>query len=147
MIGARQQLASGLACYATCVRARERIAPRSQRFFPFPRFVMNNSSEPVSTELQIARAYGKLSSMPEDGPKASVPLAKIGNCELRMFRGPETNFDSKALFWLELFDHGTKMSVDSFRCHNIKDATPSFEDLMSQAVSLNNPDVSGAETQ
>jgi hypothetical protein len=107
---------------------------------------MNNSSERVPTELQIARAYGKLSSMPEDDPKASVPLARIGNCELRMFRGAETDFHNKALFWLELFDHGTRTSVDSFRCQSIKDATPAFEDLMSQAATLNNPNPSGSET-
>jgi hypothetical protein len=101
---------------------------------------MNSTSERMSTELRIASAYVKLSSIPEDGPKASVSLAWIGNCELRMFRGPEIDFDSRALFWLELFDHATRTSVDSFRCHKIEDAAPVFEDLMWQAAHLNNPD-------
>ena len=106
---------------------------------------MNSTSERMLTEQRIARAYGKLSSILEDGPKASVSVTWVGNCEVRMFRGPET--DNRALFWLELFDHGTRTSVDSFRCQNIKDATPAFDVLMSQVVSLNNPDPSGAETQ
>jgi hypothetical protein len=108
---------------------------------------MNSTSERMLTELRIARAYGKLSSILEEGPKASVSVTWVGNCEVRMFRGPETDFDNRAIFWLELFDHGTRTSVDGFRCQNIKDATPAFDVLMSQVVSLNNPDPSGAETQ
>ena len=79
------------------------------------------------TELRIARAYVKLSSVPEDSSQASVSLAWIGNCEIRMFRRPETDFDSVALFWLELFDHGARRSIDSFRCHKIEDAAPRFD--------------------
>jgi hypothetical protein len=108
---------------------------------------MNSTSERMLTELRIAKAYVELASILEDGSKASVSLAWIGNCELRMFRGPKTDFDSRALFWLELFDHGTRVSVDSFRCHSIEDATPAFEVLMSQVAALNNPGASGAETQ
>ena len=104
---------------------------------------MNSTSERMLTELQIARAYVELSSILEDGSKASVSLAWIGNCELRMFRGPKTDFDSRALFWLELFDHGTRVSVDSFRCHNIEDATPAFEVLMSQVAALTIPAPAG----
>ena len=75
----------------------------------------------------------------EDGSEASVSLASIGNSEIRMFRGREADLDSKALFWLELVDHGTKTSVDSFRCQKIKDAVPVFENFLSQAVDLNKP--------
>ena len=64
-------------------------------------------------ELRIARAFVKLSSILEDGPEASVSLASIGNCEIRMFREPELDFGGvQPLFWLELFDHSTKRSVD-----------------------------------
>ena len=41
-----------------------------------------------------------------------------------------------AAFWLELFDHGTKMSVDGFICLRIKDAVPIFNDFVSQAADL-----------
>ena len=43
------------------------------------------------------------------------------------------------MFWLELFDHVTKTSVDSFRCDRIKDAAAVFEDFMSQGANLNRP--------
>ena len=50
---------------------------------------MNSMSETTLAELRIARAYVKLSCIPEDSLEASVSLASIGNCEIRMFRGPE----------------------------------------------------------
>jgi len=56
-----------------------------------------------------------------------------------MFRGREADLDGMPLFWLELFDHVTKTSVDSFRCDRIKDATAVFEDFMSQGANLNKP--------
>jgi hypothetical protein len=96
-----------------------------------------NSSVRTLTELKIARAYVRLSSIPADNPKASVLLASIGSCEIRMFRGSEAHPDGVPLFWLELFDHSTKMSVDSFICHRLKDAVPIFDDFISQAAGLN----------
>ena len=107
---------------------------------------MNGTYETTFTELRIARAYVKLSCIPEDSSEASVSLASIGNCEIRIFRGREADFDSMALFWLELVDHGTNTSVDSFRCHKIKEAAPVFEDFMSQVVDLNKPAPGSAET-
>jgi hypothetical protein len=110
------------------------------------RFVMNGTSETALTELRIARAYIKLSCIPEDGSEASVSLASIGSSEIRMFRRRGADLDSMALFWLELVDHGTKTSVDSFRCQKIKDAVPVFENFLSQAVDLNKPAPGSAET-
>jgi hypothetical protein len=110
--------------------------------FSISRFTMNSSPEPTLNELRIARAYGKLSSISGDSSKVSVSLARIGNCEIRMFRWPETQ--SGALFWLELFDHN--MSIDSFQCHEIKDAAPVFEGLILQATHLSDLDPSSAET-
>ena len=106
---------------------------------------MNSSPEPTLIELRIARAYGKLSSISGDISKVSVSLARIGNCEIQMFRWLETQ--SGALFWLERFDHNTRTSIDSFQCHEMRDAVPAFEDLMSQADYLNSSDPSAAEAQ
>ena len=100
---------------------------------------MNSTSERLLTELRIARGYLKLSSIPMDGSKPSVSLVSIGNCEIRMFRGREADLDGMPLFWLELFDHATKTSVDGFRCDKINDAAAVFEDFMSQGANLNEP--------
>ena len=98
-----------------------------------------NSFERTLTELKIARAYGRLSSIPGNGPEASVSLASIGSYEIRMFRGPEADLDGNGapLFWLELIDHSIKTSVDSFSCHRLKDAVAIFDDFFSQAARLN----------
>jgi hypothetical protein len=47
--------------------------------------------------------------------------------------------DGTPLFWLELFDLGTKTSVGGFSCHRIKDAVSIFDDFISQAGLLNGP--------
>jgi len=99
---------------------------------------MNGTSE-TALELRIARAYVKLWCIPEESPETSLSLASIGSCEIRMFRGPEVDFDGVPLFWLELFDLSTKASVDGFSCHRIKDAVPIFDDFISQASRLNEP--------
>jgi hypothetical protein len=74
--------------------------------------------------------------IPEGGSKASVSLAWIGTSEIRIFEGPQTSSNGRPLFYLELFDHGTKMSVDSFSCHKIEDAVAIFEDFIWQAGRL-----------
>ena len=106
---------------------------------------MNCTSDGMPTELLIARAFIKLSSIPPEAPEAMVSLASVGNCEIRMFLMWPADLDSGTLFWLELFDHCTRSAVDSFRCLTIKDAPPAFEDFMAQAAGLNNAGPGGAE--
>jgi hypothetical protein len=108
---------------------------------------MNSRSERILTELLIARAFVKLSSIPEESSQTTLTLASVGNCEIRMFLGEQADVDGASLFWLELFDLGTNMAVDSFRCVTIRDAALAFEELMSQAACLNNPGASGAGTE
>ena len=43
------------------------------------------------------------------------------------------------LFWLELFDHSAKMSVDSFCCHRLKDAVPVVCNFLAQADGSDKP--------
>jgi len=96
-----------------------------------------NTSEWTLTELKIAKAYVRLCAIPEDSPEASVLLATIDSHEIRMLASPAVDLDSAPLFWLELFDHGTKTSVDSFRCHRLKDAVPVVCDFFTQVHDLN----------
>jgi hypothetical protein len=108
--------------------------------------IENNAPDRTLTELRIASAYVKLSCIPEDSSEASVSLASIETCEIRMFRGPEADCDRMPLFWLELFDHGTKTSIDSFSCHEIKEAGAIVDNFISQAGRLNEPGPGIAET-
>lgn len=99
-------------------------------------------------KLRIAQAYVKLLCTAEGSSEASLSLTWIRNCEIRMFDGSQLDPDSVVLFWLELFDHGTKVSVDSYGCRELEDAVVVFEDFVAQAGHLN-PATGpvGAETQ
>ena len=108
---------------------------------------MSDTPDGTFAELRIARAYVKLSCIPEHCSEASVSLASIGSCEIRMFRGLQADLEGIPLFWLELFDHGTKTSIDGFSCHSIKDAVSIFDDFISQADRLNRLGPDAAEAQ
>jgi hypothetical protein len=107
--------------------------------------VMNSKSARKLTELLIARAFFKLSSIPMEISAPVISLTLVGTREIRMLRGSQSDADTTALFWLELFDHGTRTSIDSFRCDKIEDAAPTFEHMMFQAAGLNGPDAGGDE--
>jgi hypothetical protein len=81
--------------------------------------------------LKISKAYARLCAIPEDSPEASVLLATIGNHEIRMLASPAVDLNA-SLFWLELFDHSTKTSVDSICCHQLKYAVPAVCDFFTQ---------------
>ena len=109
---------------------------------------MSRISDKALNQLRIARAYVKLLCVPEGASETSVSLARIGNYEIRIFEGSQVDSDGMSLFWLELFDHRAKISVDSFSCREIEDAVVVFEDFISRANRSNEasgPD--GAETQ
>jgi hypothetical protein len=95
-----------------------------------------NKPARTPTELRIAQVYLKLCAVPEGTPGASVALASIGSHEIRMLAHPATDLDSAPLFWLELFDHSTKTSVDSFCCYRLKDAVPVVHDFFTQVDNL-----------
>ena len=113
----------------------------------FQGLIKNDTPDRALTELRIASAYVKLSRIPENSSEASVSLASIGTREISMFRLPEDGCDRVPLFWLELFDHSTKTSIDSFSCHEIKEAVAVFDDFISRAGHLNGPGPGIAETQ
>ena len=93
----------------------------------------------MMTESKIEEAYVKLCAMREETRDASVSLALIGSHEIRMLADPEVVPDGTPLFWLELFDHSMKTSVDSFRCYRLNDAALVFNDFVVHASELNKP--------
>ena len=96
-----------------------------------------NTSDKTITKLKIANAYVRLCASPEDSAEASVSLASISGYEIRMLAGqPAVDLDSAPLFWLELFDHSTKTSIDSCGCKSLKDAVPMVHDFFAQVDDL-----------
>jgi hypothetical protein len=94
--------------------------------------IVTGISDKRINELQILRACVKLLRVPEGSPQPLVSLVRIGNFEIRMFRGHHAILSAVPLFWLELFDHGASASVDSFSCNEIDDAVVVFENFVSQ---------------
>ena len=54
--------------------------------------------------------------------EASVSLASIGNCEIRMFRGPDTDLTACTVL-AGLFNHSAKTSVDGFSCQQMLESS------------------------
>ena len=94
---------------------------------------MCKKSDSRFNELRITRAYIKLLCIPDGEHGARmVSLAHIGNCEIRMFEVSQISSDDVPLFWMELFDHDVRSSVDSCVCHGIQEAVAAFEDFISR---------------
>jgi hypothetical protein len=85
-------------------------------------------------ELRISQAYIKLLGLPgnEQGARM-ISLERIGHHEVLMFDVSPDSATDAPLFWLELFDHVAKSSVDSCSCTEIAQAVPVFNDFVSLA--------------
>ena len=98
---------------------------------------MSSNSGNRFSELRITQAYFKLLGIPENAEAAEViSLERIGACEIRMFEATPACTDDAPLFWLELFDHDRRSSVDSCSCYEITAAAAAFDDFISQARRL-----------
>jgi len=85
-------------------------------------------------ELRITQAYIKLLGIPQNAQGARmVSLERIGDYEILMFDVSPDGAADAPLFWLELFDHGRKSSVDSCSCTEIAQAVTVFDDFIALA--------------
>jgi hypothetical protein len=86
------------------------------------------------SELRITQAYIKLLGLPRNAQGARMlSLERIGNHEVLMFDVSPDSASDAPLFWLELFDHEAKSSVDSCSCYEIAPAVTVFDDFISLA--------------
>jgi len=86
---------------------------------------------------ELIRAHIELQITPTESPDVKfVPVVRHGAYEIRLFdstHGPAANaFD----FWLELFDHGQKISVDSGGTDDLETAVTIAEALVADAKEL-----------
>ena len=86
------------------------------------------------SELRITQAYIKLLGLPQNERGVRmVSLERMGCHEVRMFDVSLDAATAAPLFWLELFDHEAKSSLDGFSCTEIAQAVPVFGEFMSLA--------------
>jgi hypothetical protein len=107
----------------------------------FEASIVTGISDEMTGELRILRGCVEL--LPEHSPQTLVPLTRIGNFEIWMFRRDQAVPGAMPLFWLELFDHGAGASVDSFGCNETEEAVVIFENFVSQIADLNDASGSG----
>ena len=98
---------------------------------------MHDKSDKTLIELRIARAYIRLLCAPASNPAArTVSIARIGDHEILLFEDWQAEGAEKPLFWIELLDHGTPVSIDSGACHKIEEAAAVFEEFLAEAERL-----------
>jgi hypothetical protein len=62
-----------------------------------------------------------------------ISLERIGCHEVIMFDVSPDSATDAPLFWLQLFDHEAKLSVDSCSCTEIAQAVTVFDDFIALA--------------
>jgi hypothetical protein len=86
---------------------------------------------------QLSNAYVGLALMPESGDGSkTVTLKRYGDYEVRMIDFSQGRSSADCLFWLELYCHATRSSLDSCRCDDLEDAEAAADDLILRAKRL-----------
>ena len=92
---------------------------------------MGTTFDETLGRLRVTQAYIELSLIPER--TRTVPVARTGNYEIRMLLLSEHCSNSEPAIWMELFDLGSQLSVDSIRCSEVQDALAAFKEFVTQA--------------
>src|SRR6201986_1307412 len=84
---------------------------------------------------RLNHAYVGLALVPEagDGSK-TVTLKRYGDYEVRLIDFSQGRSTADCLFWLELYCHATRSSLDSCRCDDLHDAEAPADYLVSPAT-------------
>jgi hypothetical protein len=77
-----------------------------------------------------------LTSKHDDGSR-HVAIARIGAFEVRLLEMPSANSPEEASLWVELYDRGLRVGVDSYKCGDLDEAIDIAQLLMTQATQLN----------
>ena len=106
---------------------------------------MCTKSSQTSGRLRVTQAFIALSSISGDAFEPRIiSVLSIGKYEIRMFNGSPSRAGDAPSLWIELFDHSVPLSLDSCSCREIEDAVAAFDEMVSEAETLN--DVWGPET-
>jgi hypothetical protein len=86
---------------------------------------------------RLNNAYVGLALVPtcSDGSK-TVTLKRYGDYEVRLIDFSQGGSTADGLFWLELYCHMTRLSLDSCRCDDLDDAEAAADYLVSRAKQL-----------
>jgi len=89
---------------------------------------------------RLYQAYiGLRIALPQEDGSRIMPLARFGPFELRLLELAEHRRPDHADFWLELYRHDIRMSLDSCRCEDLEIAESIANDFVVLARQLNKP--------
>jgi hypothetical protein len=105
------------------------------------RFLLNAGwTNAAIWQWRILEAHNSLmlEHVPEElGGQPIGSLVRCGPYEVRLFELPRESQNGARQFWLELFDHRQKQSLDSYRSGDLEDTAAVAESLCSEAELLN----------
>ena len=95
---------------------------------------MSRTGNDSFSKLRVTQAYIKLLCLPDTEPGGRmISLDRRGAYEIRMFEPSQTGSDDAPLFWIELFDHDSRASIDSCSCYQIEEAARVCESFILEA--------------
>ena len=68
-----------------------------------------------------------------------MQIERLGAVEVRLIEFAEKQSAKELRIWIELYDHGSQSSFDSFRCESLDEAELLLEQLMRSAQRLTEP--------
>jgi hypothetical protein len=83
---------------------------------------------------QLYKAYCNIdfATQSADGSRA-MPIKRIGCVEVRLVEFARSEKEDDPEVWLELYQHDTHSSIDSYLCDDFDEAEPVLEYLISAA--------------
>ena len=87
---------------------------------------------------RVTESYASLflTSTHDDGSRHAA-IARVGAFEVRLLELPSANSPEEASLWVELYDRGHRVGVDSYKCGDLDEAIDVAQLLMTQATRLN----------
>jgi hypothetical protein len=96
-----------------------------------------NTSSRAELETQLIGAHARLQRIRRDGDvPAMVTLVRLGSFEVRLIQPPQHLPEGTPVFWMELFDHDRRLSIDSVGDLVLADAVMAAEDFIVRATGL-----------
>ena len=89
---------------------------------------------------QLYKAYCNINfaTRTADGAR-TMPIKRIGPVEVRLVEFASCGKENDAELWLELYQHDTHTTVDSYLCDDLDEAAPLLEYLISSAAQCSGP--------
>jgi hypothetical protein len=95
------------------------------------------TSSKAELETRLIAAHARLQRAQRDGDAPTMAtLVRLGAFEVRLVQPLQSAPQGTPAFWMELFDHDRKLSIDSVGDLALDDAVIAAEDFIARATQL-----------